>query len=173
MKLLENGNAHDTILIECIRQTLSNILGKNGMQAILYHIETGFRLKIDDFPNDPSRFASALEHIFGVGASVIEDAILNEIKSNRAVSIKYSYFVKTVMRDREKDLSAYRANYLSKPKGKREQYAMGWESFIFQEMTISVDVILDKGRYEEQDYMAMELDESSLEKEVAKIRNFP
>lgn len=75
-------------------------------------------------------------------------------------------------RAQEKDLSTYRANYFLMPKPKSEQYTMDWNSFIFQEIRITVDVILDKGRYEEQDYMAMELDESSLEKEAAKIRNF-
>ncbi len=168
---MENADNSNVTLVECVRRTLTDILGGSGMQAILYHIEKGFGLKIDDIPDNPSRFISALEYTFGLGATVIENATLNEIRSSRTLS-EYSDFAEILKIARDKDLSGYKAGYLSKPNRWREQYAKEWASLILQEIQASIDTILDKRRYSEEDYLTMELDESSPKTEAVKIRNF-
>lgn len=169
---MRSGEHFDAIFDKCIRQTLSDILGKSGMQAILYHFEKGFGLRAEDIPNDPSNFVYALEQMFGLGARMIENAIMLEIESKGALSSKYSDFAEKVKRAQEKDPYAPTPSYFLKTSRKREQCAKEWKSFMLQEIQSSADAILDIARYAKEDYLAMWLDKSDPEIEVAKFRDF-
>ncbi|MEM3731259.1 MAG: hypothetical protein QW667_03855 [Candidatus Bathyarchaeia archaeon] len=62
-------------LLEAVDEGLL-ILGDSGRKAIYFHLQKLHSLKREDIPNNPEAFAKGLREIFGVGAEVIEKAII-------------------------------------------------------------------------------------------------
>ena len=77
----------DRILIEAINVSVKVTLGGPVATAIFCYLEKNCRLKIEDIPKDPASFASGLEKVFGVGASVIEEGIMNELYSRLGLEL--------------------------------------------------------------------------------------
>jgi len=80
MKRQEKGGAYWATLT-AIDHGLE-FLGKSGKQAALYYIMMD-GVSVEEAPSKPDEFAAALRHIFGTGASVVEDMIERKMKETR------------------------------------------------------------------------------------------
>ena len=65
-------------LLDAIEAGLSS-LGDSPREAIFYHLETSFRLKKENIPQNLSEFQQALEGIFGPGAPYLEKIIIRRL----------------------------------------------------------------------------------------------
>jgi hypothetical protein len=66
------------VLLDAVDESLSS-LGDSPKQAILFHLETSFKLKKENIPNSLTEFANAIEEIFGFGATYIEKLIVRNL----------------------------------------------------------------------------------------------
>ncbi|MEM3626455.1 MAG: hypothetical protein QXZ25_00305 [Candidatus Bathyarchaeia archaeon] len=68
----------DKILLLAVEEGLSS-LGDSPKQAILFHLETSFKIKKEHIPTNLTKFAKALEEIFGPGAPYLEKLIMRRL----------------------------------------------------------------------------------------------
>lgn len=73
------------ILIEVVDCGLL-ILGENARKAIYFHLEKDYSLNKEMIPENMEAFVNGLEHIFGVGSTVIERSILEHLCSKLGVN---------------------------------------------------------------------------------------
>lgn len=66
------------ILLEAVEDGLCS-LGDSPKQAIFFHLENSFEIKKDNIPANLAEFAKALEKIFGLGASYLEQLIVKSL----------------------------------------------------------------------------------------------
>jgi hypothetical protein len=71
-------NDFNRILLSAVDEGLSS-LGDSSRQAILFHLETSFKIKKEDIPKNFIEFKKALEAIFGSGAIYLEDMIAKRL----------------------------------------------------------------------------------------------
>jgi hypothetical protein len=71
-------NNFSEILLAAVEESLSS-LGNSPKQAILFHLETSFKIKKERIPENITEFAKALEKIFGPGASYLEKLIVKRL----------------------------------------------------------------------------------------------
>ena len=71
-------NNFSKILLAAVEEGLSS-LGDSPKQAILFHLETSFKIKREHIPANLTEFAKALEGIFGPGASYLEKLIVKRL----------------------------------------------------------------------------------------------
>lgn len=71
-------NNFSKILLVAVEEGLSS-LGDSPKQAILFHLETSFKIKREHIPANLTEFAKALEGIFGPGASYLEKLIVKRL----------------------------------------------------------------------------------------------
>jgi hypothetical protein len=71
-------NNFSRILLAAVEEGLSS-LGDSPKQAILFHLETSFKIKREEIPANLTEFAKALEGIFGPGASYLEKLIVKRL----------------------------------------------------------------------------------------------
>ncbi|MEM3090345.1 MAG: hypothetical protein QXW17_01135 [Candidatus Bathyarchaeia archaeon] len=83
----QEKNRLKQIVLEGVDEGLLQTLGNSGKEAIYFHLQRMYSLTKEDIPNNLSVFASGLEKIFGIGAKVIEGAIIESIC--RKLQIKY------------------------------------------------------------------------------------
>ena len=82
----EKGKDFDKLFIEAVDEGL-NVLGESGRQMIFFYLEKSYSIKRHEFPKKPEAFATGLEKIFGVGASVLEKLIVKSLYSK--LGLKY------------------------------------------------------------------------------------
>jgi hypothetical protein len=68
----------DKILLSAIEEGLC-LLGDSSKQAIIFHLETSFRLREENIPSNLTEFKKALEGIFGSGATYLEEVIVKRL----------------------------------------------------------------------------------------------
>jgi len=68
-------NSLERELLEAVEEGLSS-LGDSPKQAILFFLESSFKIERDNIPANLTEFSEALEKIFGPGASHIEKLIV-------------------------------------------------------------------------------------------------
>jgi hypothetical protein len=68
----------EKILLTAVEEGLSS-LGDSPKQAILFHLETSFKIGKDNIPANLTEFAKALEKIFGPRASYLEKLIVRRL----------------------------------------------------------------------------------------------
>jgi len=71
-------NNFSKILLTAVEESLSS-LGDSPKQAILFHLENYFKIKIEGIPTNLTEFAKALQGIFGPGASYLEKLIAKRL----------------------------------------------------------------------------------------------
>jgi hypothetical protein len=71
-------NKFSQILLAAVDEGLSS-LGDSSKQAILFHLETSFKIKKESIPTNLTEFAKALDRIFGPGASYLEKLIAKRL----------------------------------------------------------------------------------------------
>lgn len=76
----------EKIILDAVDEGLKT-LGESGKQAIFFHLEKTYSIKKSDIPEKPDAFAESLEKIFGVGATVIQKIILENLYSK--LGLKY------------------------------------------------------------------------------------
>ena len=64
-------------------------LGHSVMQSICYYLETGYDLKIQDVPQRTKDFDIAIRGLFGPGAPILEDMILNRLRAAVGNSVPF------------------------------------------------------------------------------------
>ncbi len=65
-------------IVRCVERGLSK-LGDSGAFAVIYIMKTEFGLPLEEIPGSPDRFVSVLRNIFGLGAKLLEQNILEEL----------------------------------------------------------------------------------------------
>lgn len=68
----------DEILLSAVEEGLC-LLGDSSKQAIIFHLETSFHLKEKNIPSNLTEFKRALEGIFGLGATYLEEIIVKRL----------------------------------------------------------------------------------------------
>jgi hypothetical protein len=63
------------ILVAAVEEGLSS-LGDSSKEAILFHLETSFKIKKERIPENLQEFEKALEAIFGPGTQYLEKVIV-------------------------------------------------------------------------------------------------
>ena len=71
-------NNFSEILLAAVEESLSS-LGDSPKQAILFHLETSFKITKEHIPENITEFAKALEKIFGPGALYLEKLIVKRL----------------------------------------------------------------------------------------------
>lgn len=66
------------VLFEAVDEGLL-VLGKSGRDAVYFHLESLYSLRKEDVLEKPDVFVESLRKIFGMGAGVIEKAILKSL----------------------------------------------------------------------------------------------
>jgi len=69
---------HIEVLIAAVERGLS-VLGESVAQVIFHNLDKMYSLKRQDIIKNPDRFVQALHDIFGSGAAVIEELIIQSI----------------------------------------------------------------------------------------------
>lgn len=54
-------------------------LGESGRKAIYFHLQSLYSVKREDIPEHPEAFVESLRKIFGLGAEVIEKAVIKSL----------------------------------------------------------------------------------------------
>ncbi len=78
VELVEAKNPFKRTLFEAIDDGLLT-LGESGREAIYFHLQSLCSLKREDISDKPEIFVEGLRKIFGVGAEVIEGAIVRSL----------------------------------------------------------------------------------------------
>lgn len=63
------------------------LLGESGRKAAYFRLQKSYAIKKEDIPGNPEIFVDRLEKIFGLGAEVIEKAIIKSLY--RKLGLKY------------------------------------------------------------------------------------
>lgn len=71
-------NDFSKILLAAVEESLSS-LGDSPKQAILFHLESSFKIKKEHIPENITEFSKALEKIFGPGAEYLERLIVKRL----------------------------------------------------------------------------------------------
>jgi hypothetical protein len=66
------------ILLEAVEEGLLT-LGESGREAVYFHLQNLYGVKKEEIPNKLEEFADGLRKIFGLGAAVIEKAIIKSL----------------------------------------------------------------------------------------------
>lgn len=90
----EDYSEFGKVLLGTIDKSLNQILGETATKAIYFNLEQIYHLKREDIPNNLEEFQFTLERIFGIGALLIEKAIMKNLYSrlclkNKNLSLKY------------------------------------------------------------------------------------
>lgn len=68
----------DKTLLEAVDHALLSF-GESPRKAIYYHLDKNFKIQKEDIPGETDKFTSALNAIFGSGATVIEKLIVRDL----------------------------------------------------------------------------------------------
>ena len=71
-------NNFSKVLLSAVDESLAS-LGDSPKQAILFHLESSFKIKRECIPDNLTNFTTALEKIFGPGASYLEKLIAKRL----------------------------------------------------------------------------------------------
>lgn len=71
-------NNFSKVLLAAVEESLSS-LGDSPKQAILFHLESSFKIKKEHIPENITEFTKALEKIFGPGAAYLEKLIVKRL----------------------------------------------------------------------------------------------
>lgn len=67
-------------LLVVLDKSMKNIFGENTVNAVYYHLQKRYLIKLEDIPEKPQVFAEAIKEIFGAtGADVIETFIVRDL----------------------------------------------------------------------------------------------
>lgn len=64
------------------------VLGESGRNAVYFHLQKLYSLRREDISSKPEAFMESLRKIFGVGAEVIERAILKSLYRKLGLNYK-------------------------------------------------------------------------------------
>jgi hypothetical protein len=76
-------------IIRSLARGLST-LGEPGGFAVAYIMKVEFGLQIEQVPYAPRRFVSVLRSMFGLGAKILEETILEEPKTSTSLDVPFS-----------------------------------------------------------------------------------
>jgi hypothetical protein len=85
--LTENRTNFKRLLFEAVDEGLL-VLGKSGRNAVYFHLQSLYSLKKEDALEKPDVFVKSLRKIFGIGAGVIEKAILKSLYDKLGLDYK-------------------------------------------------------------------------------------
>ncbi|MEM3566068.1 MAG: hypothetical protein QXK47_03015 [Candidatus Bathyarchaeia archaeon] len=76
--MTQRMEAFKKALVEAVDEGLL-MLGENGREVIYFRLKQSYALKKEDIPGYPEIFVECLRSIFGLGAEVIEKAVINSL----------------------------------------------------------------------------------------------
>jgi len=87
----------DDEILECVDQGL-DILGQNVKQFIYFHLaKMKPRVPFRDIVLKPESLTTGLEDMFGIGAKVLEDSMIKEIKAHFDLSLEQCKDLRTAI----------------------------------------------------------------------------
>lgn len=81
------SNNFSKILLAAVEESLSS-LGESSKHAIFYHLENSFEIEKERIPENLTKFADALEKIFGPGASYLEKLITQQLHEKLGLDLE-------------------------------------------------------------------------------------
>jgi len=84
--LSKTKNLFRRALLEAVDDGLLT-LGESGRKAIYFHLQSLYSLKREDIPEHLEAFVESLRKIFGLGAEVIEKAVIKSLYNK--LGLKY------------------------------------------------------------------------------------
>jgi hypothetical protein len=81
--LPSHKNGLKATLLEAIDEGLQNVLGKSGKELIYHQLLKKYGLKKEKIPEKPEVLAELLNTLFGYGAKIIENEIVNSINKKQ------------------------------------------------------------------------------------------
>jgi adenylyl- and sulfurtransferase ThiI len=76
---LKKRKAHENLLTT-LDESMKNIFGKTTVEAVYYHLQKKYLIKLEDIPEKPHTFAKAIKEIFGEpGAEIIETLLVRDL----------------------------------------------------------------------------------------------
>lgn len=78
-------NLFREVLLEAVDDGLL-ILGESGRKAIYFHLQNMHSLEREDIPDRTEAFVEGLRKIFGLGAEVIEKAVIKSLFSKLGIN---------------------------------------------------------------------------------------
>ncbi|MEM3459120.1 MAG: hypothetical protein QXN36_00820 [Candidatus Bathyarchaeia archaeon] len=85
--MTEDSTNFKRLLFEAVDEGLL-VLGKSGRDAVYFHLESLYSLRKEDVLEKPDVFVESLRKIFGMGAGVIEKAILKSLYEKLGLDYK-------------------------------------------------------------------------------------
>jgi hypothetical protein len=79
-----------------------NAFGETAKLAIYYYMERSHDLKYNDIVERPQEFMEALREMFGYGADLIEDMLVEKLAAEFGIELKEVKFDKAVEEVRKK-----------------------------------------------------------------------
>lgn len=73
-----NKMKFDEKLLEAVDHALLSF-GESPRKAIYYHLDKNFKIQKEDIPEETDKFTTALDALFGSGATVIEKLIVKDL----------------------------------------------------------------------------------------------
>jgi hypothetical protein len=90
------------ILLEAVDEGLLT-LGESGREAVYFHLQNLYGIKKEEIPTKLEKFTEGLHKIFGLGATVIEKAIIKSLYGKMGIKHRErdSYNFLAYIRDAE------------------------------------------------------------------------
>lgn len=85
--LSETKTFFKKVLLEALDEGLSTI-GESARKAIYFHLQNLYSLKREEIPDNPKAFVEGLRKIFGLGAEVIEKAVIKSLYSKLEIKFE-------------------------------------------------------------------------------------
>lgn len=83
----QKKNAFKKALIEAVDEGLL-MLGESGREVVFFRLQHYYALKKEDIPSNPEIFVQCLRDIFGLGAEVIEKAVIKSLYKKLGIEYK-------------------------------------------------------------------------------------
>ena len=98
----ENQQSRDWV-ISCLNRGMQ-ILSESGRYSVVYVMKSEYKLTMEQVVENPRRFIFVLREIFGLGAVVLEKAILEELYLTKSPGEESNPLCKAFIEQLEEDL---------------------------------------------------------------------
>jgi len=94
--LAASRSEFNALLFEAVDDGLKAVLGETGREVVYYHLQRVYGLRKESIPEHPEVFIEFLNKLFGIGAEIIERAILKKLCLKLGIGHETSENVKLI-----------------------------------------------------------------------------
>ncbi|MBS7636586.1 hypothetical protein KEJ37_04540 [Candidatus Bathyarchaeota archaeon] len=81
-----NNRRFEAALLEAIDEALISILGESGKGVVYYYLQNSCTLRKENIPENTEVFIEFLNKLFGTGAKLIENTILQNLSRKLGIN---------------------------------------------------------------------------------------